>query len=339
VLPRWALLPLLLALFATNAVTIGADLMAMGEAAALLVPGHAAAWGVGLGLVSIALQVFVPYSRYVNLLKWLTLSLLAYVAAAFTLHVPWGEVLRRTLVPHFELDGDYARMTVAVLGTTISPYLFFWQSAQEVEEQRAAPGESPLKAAPGQAPAQFARMRFDTSLGMAVSNGIGFFIMLTTAVTLHAQGAKPIETAAEAAKALQPVVGELAFALFAAGIIGTGLLAIPVLAGSAGYALAEGFGWRRGLERRLGAAPAFYAALAAAVALGIAMTLLHVNAMKALVAASMINGVASVPVLAALMWAARSRALLGEFTIGRLLWSLGWLTTVLMLAAAVALFF
>lgn len=339
VLPRWALLPLLLALFATNAVTIGADLMAMGEAAALLVPGHAAAWGVGLGLVSIALQVFVPYSRYVNLLKWLTLSLLAYVAAAFTLHVPWGEVLQRTLLPQWQDGADYARMTVAVLGTTISPYLFFWQSSQEVEEQRAAPGEAPLRAAPAQAPAQFARMRFDTSLGMAASNGIGFFIMLTTAVTLHAQGAGTIETAAEAAKALQPVAGKLAFALFAAGIVGTGLLAIPVLAGSAGYALAEAFGWRRGLERRLGAAPAFYAAIAAAVVLGIAMTLLHVNAMKALVVTSMINGVVAVPVLAALLWAARSRVLLGDFTIGRGLWALGWLTAVLMLVAAVALFF
>lgn len=338
VLPRWLLLPLLLALFAANAITIGADLMAMGEAATLLLPGHAAAWAVGLGGLSIALQLFVPYSRYVSFLKWLTLSLLAYVATAFALHVPWGEVLQRTLLPQVQPTRDYAQMLVAVLGTTICPYLFFWQAAQEVEEQRATPGEAPLKAAPGQARAQFARMRFDTALGMLVSNGIGFFIMLSTAVTLHGHGTAEIASAAQAARALQPVAGAFAFALFAAGIIGTGLLAIPVLAGSAGYALAEAFGWKRGLERKPGAAPGFYATIVLAGVLGMAMALLHVNAMKALVFTSLVNGVAAVPLLAALMWAARSRALLGEFTIGAPLWALGWLTTALMLLAALALF-
>jgi NRAMP (natural resistance-associated macrophage protein)-like metal ion transporter len=337
VLPRWLLLPLLLALFAANAINIGADLMAMGEAATLLLPGHAAAWGAALGVLSIALQVFVPYHRYVRFLKWLTLSLLAYVATAFTLHVPWGEVLQRTLWPRVVPSRDYAQMVVAVLGTTISPYLFFWQSAQEVEEQRADPEEAPLRAAPEQAHAQFARMRFDTCLGMAASNSIGFFIMLTTAVTLHGHSGVEINSAAEAAQALQPVAGHFAFGLFAAGIIGTGLLATPVLAGSAGYALAEAFGWRRGLELKLGAAPGFYATIVLAGVLGIAMTLLHVNAMQALVFSALVNGVAAVPLLAALMWAARSRALLGEFTIGPVLWAMGWLTTALMLLAALAL--
>jgi Mn2+/Fe2+ NRAMP family transporter len=292
---------------------------------------------VAFGVVSIALQVAVPYSRYVALLKWLTLSLLAYVATAFAVHVPWGEVLQRTLLPRLEPTREYAQTLVAVVGTTISPYLFFWQAAQEVEEQRAAPGEAPLKTAPEQAPAQLARMRLDTSLGMALSNGIGFFIVLTSAVTLHAHGVFEVDSAAAAAQALQPVAGRFAFVLFAAGIVGTGLLAIPVLAGSSGYALAEGLGWKRGLERRFGAAPAFYLAMVLAVALGIAMTLLHVNAMRALVAASMINGVASVPVLAALLWAARSKALLGRFTIGRVLLALGVLTTALMLLAALSL--
>jgi Mn2+/Fe2+ NRAMP family transporter len=339
VLPRWVLWPLLLALFATNAITIGADLMIMGEAATLLLPGQAAAWGIGFGLASIALQVAVPYSRYVKVLKWLTLSVLAYVAAVFAVDVPWGEVLRRTVVPRIEPTREYAQMLVAVLGTTICPYLFFWQSSQEVEEQRATPGESPLKAAPQQAPAQFARMRLDTAVGMAVSNGIGWFIVLTTAVTLHLHGVRDIDSAADAARALQPLAGRFAFALFAAGIVGTGLLAIPVLAGASAYAVAEGLGWKRGLERRFGAARGFYLVMALAVALGIAMTLMHVNAMKALVFTSVLSGIVSVPLLAVLLWTARSRALLGGFAIGRGLLALGVTTTALLAAAALSLLF
>lgn len=337
VLPRWLLWPLLLAFFLTNAVTIGADLMIMGEAATLLLPGGAEGWAVGMGIVSVALQVAVPYSRYVRYLKWLTLSVLAYVAAAFTVHVPWHEVLRRTLVPQVQFSREYAQMLVAVLGTTICPYLFFWQSAQEVEEQRAAPGERPIRAAPQQARRQFSRLALDTGVGMAVSNGIGWFIVLATPLTLHASGVRDIDTAVQAAQALQPLAGPWAFALFAAGIIGTGLLAIPVLAGSAAYALAEGLGWRRGLERRFRAARGFYLVMLLAVALGVAMTLLQVNPMRALVLTSVISGVVSVPLLAALMWTARSKQLLGRFTVGRGLQALGWLTTVLLAVAAVSL--
>lgn len=337
VLPRWLLWPLLLALFLTNAVTIGADLMIMGEGVTLLLPGRAEAWAVGLGAVSVALQVAVPYSRYVRFLKWLTLSVLAYVAAAFMVDVPWGEVLRRTVVPEVHFSREYLQMLVAVLGTTICPYLFFWQSAQEVEEQRAAPLERPLRAAPQQARAQFSRLALDTGVGMAVSNGIGWFIVLTTAMTLHAHGVRDVDTAAQAAQALQPLAGRFAFALFAAGIVGTGLLAIPVLAGSGAYAMAEGLGWRRGMERRFGAARGFYLVMVLAVALGIAMTLLHVNPMKALLFTSIVSGVVSVPLLAALMWTARSQALLGAFTMGRGLLALGWLTTALMAVAAASL--
>ncbi|WP_051244129.1 NRAMP family divalent metal transporter [Azohydromonas australica] len=337
VLPRWLLWPLLLAFFLTNAVTIGADLMIMGEAATLLLPGRAEAWAVGMGAVSVALQVAVPYSRYVRYLKWLTLSVLAYVAAAFTVNVPWDEVLRRTLVPQVQFSREYAQMLVAVLGTTICPYLFFWQSAQEVEEQRAAPDERPIRAAPQQARRQFSRSALDTGVGMAISNGIGWFIVLTTALTLHASGIRDIDTAAQAAQALQPLAGPGAFALFAAGIIGTGLLAIPVLAGSAAYALAEGLGWRRGLERRFRAARGFYLVMLLAVALGVAMTLLQVNPMRALVLTSIISGVVSVPLLVALMWTARSKQLLGGFTVGRGLQALGWFTTALLAVAAVSL--
>jgi Mn2+/Fe2+ NRAMP family transporter len=311
--------------------------MIMGEAATLLLPGRAEGWAVGMGAVSVALQVALPYSRYVRYLKWLTLSVMAYVVAAFTVNVPWDEVLRRTLVPQVQFSREYAQMLVAVLGTTICPYLFFWQSAQEVEEQRAAPDERPIRAAPQQARRQFSRLALDTGVGMAVSNGIGWFIVLTTALTLHASGVRDIDTAAQAAQALQPLAGPWAFALFAAGIIGTGLLAIPVLAGSAAYALAEGLGWRRGLERRFRAARGFYLVMLLAVALGVAMTLLQVNPMRALVLTSIISGVVSVPLLAALMWTARSEQLLGRFTVGRGLQALGWLTTALLAVAAVSL--
>ncbi len=337
VLPRWLLWPLLLALFLTNAVTLGADLMIMGESMTLLVPGRAEAWAVALGAASIALQVAVPYRRYVRLLKWLTLSVLAYVAAAFTLDVPWREVIWRTLVPQLHFSRDYAQMLVAVLGTTICPYLFFWQSAQEVEEQQATPGERPIRAAPEQARGQFSRLALDTGVGMAVSNGTGWFIVLTTAMTLHAHGMRDVDTAAQAAQALQPLAGRFAFALFAAGIVGTGLLAIPVLAGSGAYALAEGLGWRRGLERRFGAARGFYLVMVLAVLLGIAMTLLQLNPMRALLLTSIVSGVVSVPLLAALMWTARSKALLGAFTVGPGLLALGWLTTALMAVAAMSL--
>jgi Mn2+/Fe2+ NRAMP family transporter len=337
--PRWLLIPLMVLLFATNAVNIGADLAAMGEAATLLLPGHAGWYAFAFGVVSVVLQIAVPYTRYVNILKWLTVSLLAYVATALTLDISWRDVLVHTLVPHLTMTREFATMLVAVLGTTISPYLFFWQSAQEAEEQRADPDEQPLKIAPEQAHRQLRRVRMDTVLGMAASNGVGFFIILTSALTLHAHGAAEIQTASQAAEALRPFAGQWAFAIFTLGIVGTGLLAVPVLAGSAGYALAESLAWRRGLERPFHQARGFYMIIAIATAAGIALPALHISPVRALVIAAVLNGVISVPLLAATMITASSASVMGEFSIGRALRVLGWITTAVMAVAALTLAF
>jgi NRAMP (natural resistance-associated macrophage protein)-like metal ion transporter len=336
--PRWLLVPMLFTLFASNTINIGADLAAMGESAALLLPGRPIAYAFAFAIASVLLQAFLPYQRYVTLLKWLALSLLAYVVTALMVDVDWRQALWHTLVPQLLPDKQFAPTLVAVLGTTISPYLFFWQSAQEVEEQRAS-AEPPVREAPEDAPRQLGKVRVDTITGMGVSNGIGFFIMLTTAATLHLHGVREVQSAAEAAQALRPVAGRFAFALFTLGIVGTGLLAIPTLAGSAAYALAECFGWRRGLERKPLQAPRFYGVIALSALAGLGMTLMHVNPMRALVWASMINGAVSAPILVAMLLVARSPAVMGEVPIGR--WALvaGWVTTVLMAVATVALFF
>lgn len=337
VMPRWVLLLLMVLLLVTNAVNIGADLAAMGEAAALLLPGEPVWYAFGFGVVSTVVEVWLPYSRYVRVLKWVTFSLLAYVATAFTLHVPWTRVLLDTLRPHVQFTSEFGAMLVAVLGTTISPYLFFWQSAQEAEEQRAAPDEQPLKFAPQQAQRQLGRVRADTVMGMAISNAIGFFIILTSALTLNAHGIHEIQTAAQAAQALRPFAGEWAFVLFAAGIVGTGLLAVPVLAGSAGYALAETLAWRRGLERPVRAAPGFYAVIVIATVAGIALTAFHVNPIRALVLSAVLNGIIAVPLLIAMMRVASTESVMGDFRIGRVLRIFGWLTVVVMAAAALGL--
>lgn len=336
-MPRWLLVPLLLLLFLVNAINIGADLAAMGEAAVLLVHGSKLAYVLGFGLVSVLLQVFVPYERYVDVLKWLTASLLAYVVTAFTIQVPWAQVVRHTLVPHLIPTRAFAATLVAVLGTTISPYLFFWQSAQEVEEQQACPGELPLKTAPQQARRQLGVMKAQTIAGMAVSNVIGFFILLTSAVTLAPAGITRIDTAAQAAQALRPLAGAWAGLLFTLGIVGTGLLAVPVLAGSAGYALAECFAWRRGLARDVAEAPRFYGIIVFATLVGIAIAVSPINPMHALVLTAILNGVVSVPVLAATVMIASNTGVMGEFAIGRGLRVMGWITTALMTVAAVML--
>ena len=337
VLPRWFLIVLLVALFATNALNIGADLAAMGEAMALLVPGSAVGYAFAFGLTSGAAIIFVPYSRYVRVLKWLTLVLLAYVGSVFVVDVPWRTVLHDVLVPPLRMDPAYLQTLVAVLGTTISPYLFFWQSAQEVEEQEAAPQDAPLKVAPAQAGRQLRKVRIDTVVGMALSNLVGIFIMLTTAATLHQAGIRDIESAAQAAQALKPIGGSFASALFAGGIIGTGLLAIPVLAASCAYALTGALGLERGLEKKPQAAPAFYGTIALATAIGILLPVLHVNAMRALVLTAVVNGVIAVPLLIALMKVAQSTSVMGEFTLGRGLAMAGWTTTALMTLAAFGL--
>jgi NRAMP (natural resistance-associated macrophage protein)-like metal ion transporter len=340
IFPRWAVVVVVVLLLVANIVNIAADLTAMGAAADLVWPepvDHL--YVVVFAVISLLLQVFLPYDRYVRVLKWLTLALLAYVAVVFVVGADWGQVLRGALVPHFRLDGAAITMIVAVFGTTISPYLFFWQSSQEVEEIHNHRGEHALREAPAEAPEELRRIRYDTEFGMLFSNLVAFFVMLTTAVTLHAAGASEITTAADAAAALRPVAGDFAFALFALGIIGTGFLAVPVLAGSAAYAVAEAMGWRSGLAHRVKEAAGFYSVLVIAVLGGVALDFTGVDPIRALIGAAVINGVVA-PVIMAVSMVIASRAdVMGRFTATRLQRVLGWLATAVMAAAALALVF
>ena len=317
-----------------NTINVAADLGAMGDALALVAGGKSSIYIAFFALLSLTLQIFIPFPRYAPVLKWLTLALFAYVGTLLIVHFP-RSVLRDTLVPQILWNPDYVGMVVAVLGTTISPYLFFWQASQEVEEQRATPGDSPLREAPAQAREHLDRIKLDTYIGMMFSNLIAFCIMLTTAATLHGAGVVHIDTAAQAARALRPLAGDLAFALFAAGIIGTGLLAVPVLAGSAAYAVAESFRWPIGLGLRLAEARGFYAVLSIATVVGVAIDLSGVDSIKVLLWAAVINGVVAVPIMAVMMLLAVKPAVMGPFVITRRLKVLGWLA-VLVMAASVA---
>jgi Mn2+/Fe2+ NRAMP family transporter len=320
-----------------NTVNIAADLGAMGNALELLVGGKSQIYIVFFALISLTLQVFIPFPKYAPILKWLTLSLLGYVATVFVVHVPWTEATVGALFPRIEWRPEYVATLVAVLGTTISPYLFFWQASQEVEEQRATPGHEPLREAPEQALQHLQRIKVDTWLGMTFSNLIALCIMLTTAVTLHANGLTNIDTAEQAAQALRPIAGDFAFGLFAAGIIGTGLLAVPVLAGSAAYAVAETFRWPIGLGLSLAEARGFYAILAAATLIGVAVDFTNVDPIKALIAAAVVNGVIAVPIMVVMMRMAVKPAIMGPFVITRRLNILGWLSTGVMGAAVAAM--
>jgi Mn2+/Fe2+ NRAMP family transporter len=316
-------------------VNIGADLGAMGDALKLLILAPSSLYVVLFGVGCILAQIFVQYALYVRLLKWLCLSLFAYVAALAAVHVPWGEALRGLLIPQVAWDADFLTMIVAIAGTTISPYLFFWQAAEEAEDTRVKPERAPLKLDRQQAPAAFARIRADTLAGMAFSNIIAIAIIITTAAALHGHGVTDIESSAQAAEALKPVVGEFAYLIFALGIIGTGLLGVPVLAGSAAYALGEGRRWPVGLDRRPREAAAFYASIAIAMLIGVALNFTPINPIKALYWSAVINGIVAVPVMVLLMQMTGNRSIMGEFTIGGWLRALGWLSTAVM-AACVA---
>ena len=321
-----------------NTINIAADIGAMGAALKLLIGGPAHAYAVVFGVLSLLLQIFIPFPRYAPILKGLTLTLFAYVATVFTVHVPWGEVLLESLLPSVSLRADYIVVVVAVFGTTISPYLFFWQASQEVEEQRAASGERPLKQAPEQARVQLQRIKIDTYVGMGFSNVVAFFIMLTAAVTLNQHGINDIQSSAQAAEALRPLAGDFAFWLFSAGIIGTGLLAVPVLAGSAAYAVAEAFQWPIGLGRTLLRAKGFYAIVTVATMLGVALNFSAVDPIKALFWSAVINGVIAVPIMVVMMLMAARSDVMGRFVITRRLKILGWLATGVMTLAVLAMF-
>lgn len=326
----WLLYGLVVLLLVANTINIAADIGAMAAALKLLIGGPAHWYAIAFGLASLLLQAFVPFPRYSPILKALTLALFAYVGTVFVVKIPWGHVLYETIVPTISFNVHYAISVVAVFGTTISPYLFFWQASQEVEEQRAAPGEEPLNSAPKQARRSLHRIQIDTYVGMGFSNLVAFFIMLTAAATLHMHGITDIQTSGQAAQALRPLAGEFAFLLFSAGIVGCGLLAVPVLAGSAAYAVAETFGWRIGLGREVLKARGFYLILSIATVLGMALNFAPVDPIKALFWSAVINGVIAVPIMVVIMLMAVRRDVMGQFVIGLGLKAVGWLATAVM---------
>src|SRR5512140_3353252 len=335
--PAWLLHAIVGLLLFANTINIAADLGAMGNALQLLVGGVSEIYIVFFALLSLVLQIFVPFPRYAPILKWMTLSLLAYVATVFAVEVRWNEATLAVLFPKPQFRADYVATLVAVLGTTISPYLFFWQASQEVEEQRATPGHEPLREAPEQAAHHLDRIKLDTWIGMTFSNGIALCIMLTTAATLHVQGVTSIETAEQAAAALRPIAGNFAFLLFAAGIVGTGLLAVPVLAGSAAYAVAESRRWPIGLGLTLAEARGFYGILAAATLIGVALDFTDIDPIKALLWSAVVNGVIAVPIMVVMMLLAVKPDVMGPFVVKRRLLVLGWFSTGVMAAAVIAM--
>jgi NRAMP (natural resistance-associated macrophage protein)-like metal ion transporter len=336
---KWFTVPLILILVIANVINLGADIEAMGAAIKLLIGGPAVVYSVALALLGVTLQVFAPYRKYASFCKVLAAVLLVYVAAVFFIHVPWLEVIRHTVIPTMPLTGSAMAMVIAVLGTTISPYLFFWQASQETEEICDDVSASSLKVSPHAARLQFARIRLDTITGMTLSNGVAFFIILTAAATLHARGVTNINTAEDAAKALQPIAGNAAFFLFTLGILGTGMLAVPVLAGSAAYAVGEAFNWRTGMDEPARKAPGFYGVMVAATLIGLGLTLIGVNPIKALIWSAVINGVAAVPIMVIVMLMFSNPRVMGRFAgTGRWLKIMGWIATAFMAAAAIGLF-
>ncbi len=331
--PRPLLQGVVVLLLIANVINLGADLGAMGAVMGLLLPGPALAYVALFGVASVLLEVFTSYTRYASILKWTTLSLFAYVAVVFVADVPIGEALRGTLIPSFTFDKPHAMALVAIFGTTISPYLFFWQAGQEVEEQHRR-HIKPLHVSPRRAGVEFARIRADTLIGMGFSHLTALFIIVATAATLHAHGVTDIESAAQAAEALRPIAGDLAFALFAIGIIGTGLLAVPILAGSAAYAVSECFGWTEGLDRKPREAKAFYGVIAVATLAGVAMNALTIDPMKALYWAAVVNGLLAPPLMLVTMLIARNPQAMGKLTIGPRLAIGGWISTAVMFAVA-----
>ena len=336
--PAWLLYSIVGLLLVANTINIAADVSAMGEALKLIIHGPAQLYAVGFGVLSLLLQIFIPYQRYVRLLKWLTLALLAYVATVFVVHIPWTQVLYKALAPQISWKFEYVTTVVALFGTTISPYLFFWQASQEVEDLLADPSAQPLINAPRQAEAHLRRIKMDTYVGMGFSNMVAFFIILTTAVTLNVQGVTDIQTSAQAATALRPIAGDFAFILFSAGIIGTGLLAVPVLAGSSAYAMAGAFQWKNSLERTPLDAKKFYAVIAISTVIGIALGFTPIDPIKALYWSAVINGVISVPIMLVMMLMAVKPDIMGKFVISTKLRLLGWLATAMMALVVVAMF-
>jgi Mn2+/Fe2+ NRAMP family transporter len=326
-----------LLLLVANTLNMAADVAAMGEVAELISGYNRHLMTAVFVIVTLLLQIFIPYHRYVRFLKWLTLSLLAYAAVLFTVHVPWGQVMLRTVRPDFTPNATAAAVVVGVFGTTISPYLFFWQASEEVEDMHAGKG-SPLLQDSRAAPSELRRIRWDTWSGMFYSDLTAYFIILATAVTLHVAGITDINTAAEAASALRPLAGKFAYLLFALGILGVGLIGVPVLAGSGAYALAETMGWNTGLEREATDARGFYSIIAVSVLAGLGIQYLPISPMKALFWSAVINGVVAVPLMAVVILLVSKKSVMGAHVASRPIVILGWIATLVMGAAAVRMF-
>lgn len=336
--PKPLLFFVLLLMSAANVFNLGADIGAMGSSVALVIPGTATLFTVIFGIFSLLTILFIPYTTYAKYLKWLTISLFAYFGVAFLVRVSWLDVVSATVIPHMAFSRESFVALIAVLGTTISPYLFFWQASQEAEEVKNNRGEKALKRAPAQAPKQLQRIHADTLIGMAFSNIVAFFIILTAAATLHTHGITNISTCAQAASALEPIAGRFASLLFVCGIVGTGLLAVPILAASAAYAIGEGCNWRTSLESKPIEAPRFYGAIGLATVIGLFMNFLHIDPVKALVWAAALNGLVAAPLMAVIMFMASSKKVMGKFKVpAYLLWT-GWLATVTMAGVSSGVF-
>lgn len=332
------LLAVVLLLLVANVLNIAADVAAMGEVAELVTGFNRHLMTAFFVFGTLLLQIFIPYHRYVSFLKWLTFSLLAYAAVLFTVHVPWSEVALRTVWPKFAWNSATAAVIVGVFGTTISPYLFFWQASEEVEDMQAKKGAAPLIRDGQDAGGELRRIQWDTWSGMFYSNITAYFIILATAVTLNAAGVQDIDSAAQAASALKPLAGNFAYILFALGILGVGLIGVPVLAGSAGYALSEAMGWKSGLERKAADARGFYGVIAVSVLAGLAIQYSPISPMKALFWSAVINGVVAVPLMIVIIVMVSKKSVMGTFTAGRLTTALGWIATAVMGAAAIRMF-
>jgi NRAMP (natural resistance-associated macrophage protein)-like metal ion transporter len=335
--PTWLLTSVVTLLLIANTINLGADLGAMADACRLVFGGSQVLYVLLFAAICIALQVFLQYTRYVSVLKWLTLFLFAYVATLFMVKVPWGEALRSFVVPSVHWDKDYLTTVVAVLGTTISPYLFFWQASQEAEDVRTLPARQILKRAPKQGEGALNRIQLDTFVGMGFSNLIALSIMITAAATLHANNVTDIQTSAQAAEALRPIAGSFAETIFALGVVGTGLLSVPVLAGSAAYALGDARKWPTGLSRQPMEAKAFYAVICIATIVGMIMNFTPVDPIRALYWSAVINGVVAAPVMAIMMWLAATPKVMGEFVVTGWVKTLGWVATGVMTFAVVAM--
>lgn len=335
--PAWVGVSVTVPLLIANVINLGADLGAMGDAAHLLVNGNSLLYVAAFGAICILLQVLLKYKRYVAVLKWLSLALLSYIATLFVVHVDWSTFTLGLLLPTFNADPNYWSMIVAIFGTTISPYLFFWQASQEAEDLKEKPREEPLVEHPQEAKKANTRITLDTLIGMAASNIVALAIITTTAATLNKAGTTNIESSVDAAKAIEPLAGQFAKIIFATGIIGTGLLAVPVLAGSAAYAIGEAARWKVGLSNEPGEAKAFYATIGLATLVGMALNFTPISPMKALFWSAVINGVVAVPVMVILMLIASNKKVMKQFVVDGGLKILGWSSCVAMFVAVVGM--